>query len=130
MPAMNDQASRYFAYLQFLARHREHYDNVMLSDLRDVVFQSDPFGRPLPADIVFARERRRIAEERINRNWIADVYGDAAADNLRDFEVSCSGTTFGTAAGMLRYLVAMTTELASLAGSRCPTGAGHRSRDP
>ena len=115
-PSMNDQASRYFAYLDFLARHCEHYDNVMISDLRDVIFQSDPFERPLPADIVFAQERRRIGEEIINRNWIADAYGDAVADNLRDFPVSCSGTTFGTAAGILRYLVAMTTALANLTG--------------
>ena len=113
---MNDQASRYFAYLDFLARNSERYANVMISDLRDVVFQSDPFERPLPADIVFALERRRIGDELTNRNWIAAAYDDAVADNLRDFQVSCSGTTFGTAAGMLRYLVAMTTELASLAG--------------
>ena len=115
-PAMNDQAGRYFAYLDFLARHCERYANVMISDLRDVIFQSDPFAQPLPADIVFAQERRRIGEEIINRNWIADAYGDAVADNLRDFEVSCSGTTFGTTGGMLRYLVAMTTELANLTG--------------
>jgi len=116
MPAMNDQASRYFAYLYFLARNSERYANVMISDLRDVVFQSDPFERPLPADIVFALERRRIGDELTNRNWIATAYNDAVADNLRDFQVSCSGTTFGTAAGMLRYLIAMTTELAGLTG--------------
>jgi hypothetical protein len=116
LPAMNDQASRYFAYLDFLARNSERYANVMISDLRDVVFQSDPFERPLPADVVFALERRRIGDELTNRNWIAAAYDDAVADNLRDFQVSCSGTTFGTAAGMLRYLAAMTTELAALTG--------------
>jgi hypothetical protein len=115
LPSMGDQASRYFAYLNFLTRSAEVYANVMVSDLRDVVFQSDPFERPLPADIVFAQERCRIGEDPVNRNWIAAAYGNAVADSLRDFTVSCSGTTFGTSAGMLRYLVAMTTELSAMA---------------
>ncbi len=73
-------------------------------------------GSRFPADIVFALERRRIGEERTNGTGSPPSTTTRSADNLRDFEVSCSGTTFGTAAGMLRYLVAMTTELASLAG--------------
>lgn len=113
---MHGQSSRYFGYLDFLVRHRERYANVMISDLRDVVFQCDPFAQPLPADIVFAQERCRIGDSPINHNWIAAVYGEAVAQNLRDCMISCSGTTFGTTGGMLRYLFAMTTELANLAG--------------
>jgi len=117
LPAMHAQSSRYFAYLDFLTRNGKDYDHVMLSDLRDVVFQADPFAQPLPADIVFAQERCLIGEDPINCNWIADAYSRAIADNLRDCLVSCSGTTFGTVQGMLRYLAAMTTELAGLVGS-------------
>lgn len=115
-PGMHTQSSRYFGYLDFLARNIGHYANVMISDLRDVVFQSDPFEKPLPADIVFARERCLLGESPVNRNWVADIYGRAVAYNLRDYVVSCSGTTFGSASGMLRYLVAMATEISGLAG--------------
>jgi hypothetical protein len=116
-PRMHDQSRRYFNYLDFLARNGETYANVMISDLRDVVFQSDPFQHALPADIVFAQERSLLGESPVNRNWLAEAYGTAVADNLRDCLVSCSGTTFGTVSGMLRYLVAMTIELGGLAGS-------------
>jgi hypothetical protein len=116
IPPMHYQAARYFAYLQFLARNSDIYANVMITDVHDVVFQSDPFEYSLPADVVFAQERCLIGDSATNRNWIADTYGAAVADNLRNCMISCASTTFGTVAGMLRYLAAMTTELATLAG--------------
>ena len=61
---MNYLCSRFCSYLDFLTRHAGRYAHVMLSDLRDVVFQSDPFAQPLPADIVYAQERRLIGDIR------------------------------------------------------------------
>ena len=104
-------SSRFFGYLEFLAGHSDEYDKVMLSDLRDVVFQSDPFAQPWPADIVYAQERCLVGGENANYGWIFDTYGKAVADNMRDWFVSCAGTTFGTVAGIMRYLAAMTREL-------------------
>ena len=109
---MNYLCSRFCSYLDFLTRHGERYAHVMLSDLRDVVFQSDPFAQKLPADIVFAQERCRIGDCPVNHNWLVHTYGGGVADNMRDCVISCSGTTFGTTAGMLRYLAAMVAELA------------------
>jgi hypothetical protein len=111
-PPMPILSSRFFHYLEFLACHGDEYEHVMLSDLRDVVFQSDPFAEPLPADIVFAQERCLIcAATGANYGWIYDAYGEAVAYNMRDCPVSCAGTTFGTTSGIMRYLVAMTREL-------------------
>lgn len=115
-PRMHEQSSRFFSYLDFLARHGEAYDNVMIADPRDLVFQSDPFGKPLPADIVFALERCPLGRSAANHTCLAAIYGEAVAQHLRDCLVSCSGTTLGTVSGMLRYLVAMSVELAALAG--------------
>jgi hypothetical protein len=110
-PQMPVLSSRFFDYLEFLACRGAEYDHVMLSDLRDVVFQSDPFAEPLPADIVFARERCLVGGVTANYGWIFDAYGDAVAHNMRDCFVACAGTTFGTTSGIMRYLVAMTREL-------------------
>lgn len=112
-PHMTHLSSRFFTYLDFLARHGGNYRYVMLTDLRDVVFQADPFAGPLPAGIVFAQERCRIGDCPVNRAWVAQGYGDAVAENMRDCLISCAGTTFGTIGGMLRYLTAMTSELTS-----------------
>src|SRR5262245_8089266 len=87
-PAMNGQSSRYFNYLEFLTRHADRYSHVMLSDLRDVVFQSDPFARPLPAELVFAQERCVLGRSPVNRQWVLELYGQAITDNLRDCSVS------------------------------------------
>jgi hypothetical protein len=112
-PRMTHLSSRFFTYLDFLARHGGNYRNVMLTDLRDVVFQADPFRAALPADIVFAQERCRLGDCPVNRAWVTQGYGDAVAENMRDCLISCAGTTFGTVGGMLRYLTAMTSELTS-----------------
>jgi hypothetical protein len=112
LPQMNYQGSRYYNYLDFLCRNGTKYANVMISDLRDVLFQSDPFAMPLPADLVFAQERISLGDCPVNRSWLTQIYGEAVADNLRHCMVSCSGTTFGTVRGMQQYLTLMINELA------------------
>ena len=109
-----DRYARYCGYLDFITRHADRYDAVLLADLRDVVFQSNPFERPLPADIVYTYERCLIGDNPIVRQRIAHKYGDDAAHNLRDFPLSCCGATFGTVPGIVRYLLAMTQSLFTL----------------
>lgn len=112
-PRMTHLSSRFFTALDFLARHGGNYRRVMLTDLRDVVFQSDPFAVAWPADIVFAQERCLLVDCPVNRAWVAQGYGDAVAENMRNCVISCAGTTFGTVSGILRYLAAITSELTS-----------------
>jgi hypothetical protein len=112
-PRMTALSSRFFNYLEFLVRRGGDYANVMLTDLRDVVFQSDPFAAPFPAEIVYAQERCRLGDSPVNHAWVVQGYGEAVAHVMRDCMVSCAGTTFATTSGMLRYLVAMTHELSS-----------------
>jgi hypothetical protein len=64
VPRMHDQSSRYFNYLDFLARHNESYANVMIADLRDLIFQSDPFEKPLPRTSCSPRSAARLAIRR------------------------------------------------------------------
>lgn len=112
-PRMTQLSSRFFSSLDFLARHGGNYRRVMLTDLRDVVFQSDPFAAAWPADIVFAQERCLLVDCPVNRAWVVQGYGNAVAENMRNCMISCAGTTFGTVSGMLRYLAAITSELTS-----------------
>ncbi len=114
MSRLGPQVSRFFNYLGFLSRHAYRYDNVFVSDLRDVVFQDDPFEHPLPADVGFAQERHPIGTCPSTGSWIKAMYGDAMVHHLRDFSVSCSGTTFGTVTGMLEYLTTMAYEFCRL----------------
>ena len=109
---MATMSSRYFSYLDFLVRRGAGYDHVMLADPTTSIFQADPFAAPLPADIVYTGERYTIDETPAVRDAMVSAYGEAVAGNLRDFLVSDPSTTLGTASGMLRYLTAMTQQLA------------------
>ena len=110
---MARSCGRFFTYLDFLARQDDRYRHVMLTELRDVVFQLDPFAHPFPAEVVFAHERCRLTDCAMVRAGVEQAYGRAVAANMRNCLVSPAGTTFGTSGGILRYLVAMTSELTS-----------------
>ena len=119
-PGMTAMSSRYFSYLDFLTRRGEGYGNVLLVDPSTTVFQADPFGMPLPADIVYTGEAVMIGETPAVHDAVVQAYGEAVAHNIRDCTVANAATTLGTRAGMLRYLAAMTQQLAR------PDHADHR----
>ncbi len=105
-------ASRYFSYQDFLLRKGESYANVLLIDPSTTVFQADPFAAPLPADIVYTAERRRIDDTPTVHDAVVQAYGEAVAHNIRDCTVSNADIVAGTRSGMLRYLAAMVHQLA------------------
>jgi hypothetical protein len=109
--SMTALSSRFFSYLDYLIRRGNRYENVMLTDPATSIFQADPFAAPLPADIVYAGEGRRIGETTVVRDAVVQAYGEAVAHNIRDGAVADSSTTLGSLSGMLRYLTAMTHQL-------------------
>jgi hypothetical protein len=111
-PGMARDASRYFGYLDLLLRKGEQYANVLLIDPASMAFQVDPFATPLPADIVYTAVRNRIGEVPAIHDAMVQAYGEAVAHNLRDCTLSSADSTIATRAGMLRYLAAMTHQLA------------------
>lgn len=105
--------SRYFYYLSFLEAHAARYDRVMLTDVRDVLFQANPFVWTSAAPLQFFLEHRdvTIGTQAGNALWVRNTYGEAELARIADRRVSCSGITLGTTQGMLGYLAAMTDEL-------------------
>lgn len=95
---------RHFVFRNFLRANRERFDNVLIADCRDLIFQSDPFAVPRDAEVWFAAEDERIGKCDFNRYWMAMVYGGETADELAEETIACAGTTIGTCNGVLRYL--------------------------
>jgi hypothetical protein len=113
-PAMIEALVHAVHYLRFLAAHA--YERVLISDVRDVVFQDDPF-RQLPISglaVGIEAPRVTIGTESWNANWVRWAYGDAALANIKDRTVACSGVTYGDRDSMLRYLRIITGEIARL----------------
>ncbi len=115
-PGMTAMSSRHFSYLDFMTRRGEGYGNVLLVDPSTTLIQADPFGMQLPAEIVYAGTGRLIGETPDVHGAVVRGYGEAVAHNIRDCTVANAATTLGTRAGMLRYLAAMTQQLAGRSG--------------
>jgi hypothetical protein len=101
---------RFFEYQKCLLNHPE-YTQVLLSDVRDVIFQSNPFNDI--EDTVYAgMENRKVhlSDDHYNKGWILDAYGSAVYEQLKSRQISCSGVTIGSAGAIKKYIEQMITE--------------------
>lgn len=107
---------RYLHTLDFLETNRERYRNVLLTDVRDVIFQDDPFREPLPGTMTAFLESPHMCygREPMNDGWLLENYGPEISAALRGQRITCCGTIMGTEAGMIRYLQAFTGEILRL----------------
>ena len=98
----------------YLRASDERHDRVMLTDVKDVFFQRDPFafddgGAAL---CVFEEDRSlRIADCPLNATWLVRAFGEVALGHLADRPILCSGTTSGRIEGIAAYCDAMVETL-------------------
>ena len=84
---------------------------VLVTDVRDVLFQDDPFREPVAGLELFAEEPpATIGRQAANRQWILDLYGRDILAQIADKPLSCSGTVIGDRASVLHYLAEMRQE--------------------
>jgi hypothetical protein len=102
-------ARRYALYLDYLRAHPTRYDQVMMSDVRDVLFQKNPFDGIVGPNCRFYLESasRSIGEDTANSRWVRGSLSAAEAQALAPFRISCSGVTIGGTAALVAYLERM-----------------------
>nr|WP_321513899.1 hypothetical protein [uncultured Pseudodesulfovibrio sp.] len=100
---------RYFAYLRYLESSKK-YDKILITDVRDVIFQRNPFSFPWPRGLNCTLEDRSatIGGCPYNRHWVREHLGTEMLGELKDKPVACSGTTIGDHSAMVDYLRDMT----------------------
>ncbi|MDE2030148.1 MAG: hypothetical protein KGI97_06250 [Alphaproteobacteria bacterium] len=99
--AVKVHVERFRFIYEYLKDTWQDYDYVVTTDMRDVIFQSDPVawlrdnlgGR----QIVVSGEGLRIADEDWNRGNFIDTYGPALYELAKDREVNNVGVLGGTA---------------------------------
>ncbi|MBR0260633.1 MAG: hypothetical protein IJQ85_02455 [Selenomonadaceae bacterium] len=94
--------TRWKVFSDFLEEHGDKYEQIFISDTRDVIFQSDVFecfkgysnylGYTTEPDDI----RGSKTGDRLNYNWLFDFFGKEKADRLLDKKIICSGTVIGT----------------------------------
>ncbi|ABB57738.1 M3 family metallopeptidase [Synechococcus elongatus] len=77
---------RFFIAKEILARIEA--DEILLSDARDVYFQSDPFG---VQGVLFAEEPQLIANCKVNSSWIKKYLGEDEFQAISPNPILCGG---------------------------------------
>ncbi len=140
-PDRSGIGERYFRFLLaevWLAEYGWLYDGVMLSDVADVVFQAHPFHawwtpqawKAQPPAAFYAAEEplstlfnpgtaaAREGELRIgtcpyNQDYLSP-FGQQVVEQMAHYTIICSGTSFGTVAGVMTYLARMRRQMFTL----------------
>jgi hypothetical protein len=112
----NVDVARYFWAYLYLSANASRYRNVMLTDVRDVVFLRDPFAFDVDGAVHFflEDEKTTLSGTVNNRGWLAGAYGPETLDELGGRSISCSGITIGAVPAVLEYLELMVDALARL----------------
>ncbi len=107
---------RFFLYYRYLRSQGPAYENVMLTDVRDVIFQDDPFDFEIGAAVHCFLEdgRTTIATEPYNHKWLRTAFGDGVADELGSRPIACAGVTIGPTELVVGYLRVMVDYLLRL----------------
>jgi hypothetical protein len=107
---------RYIHILDFLEKESSEYENILITDVRDVIFQDDPFRDALSFNVCAFLEapHMRFGCEEMNTAWMQANYGADTLIGLTGQRLSCCGTVVGSAAQMLIYLRQFFNELAKL----------------
>lgn len=111
---------RFFVFQDLLARYSPQ-SKVLLSDFRDVIFQSDPF-RYKPLMNVWQRSNqifmfqethpnRVINRDSQNLYWISLCYGNGVARTIGTNTISTSGLVLGSRDAALAYSFLITTQM-------------------
>jgi hypothetical protein len=100
--------------LEWLAE--QQCEEVVTSDIRDVVFQSDPFASQIRKLEIAVEPTIRVTRNEHNHIWLTAAFGKECADRYIGNKVSCSGVTAGTKTEMLSYFERMTLEINELRG--------------
>lgn len=139
---------RWQIYKDMINEYFPDVENILTSDVRDVVFQGNPFDHFTDAELEFSTEPLKIGEcVEHNALWIKNIYGDDVLEEVKDNWILCAGVVGGKKSGILRLcdllieegerLKAINrltfTDQASLnvlyGQGKCPTGTLHLTGD-
>jgi hypothetical protein len=109
-------AYRFELFAQVLRSLLPRYDQVLVSDVRDVVFQSDPFAglEGQTCQFFLEGDKRTIGNEPTNMVYMRSFLPPDQVKAIEPFRISCCGVVLGSAQAMMAYLTQMAAELAAV----------------
>ena len=106
VPSISLNNYRFLFYLKYLENNAGKYENVMLTDIRDVVFQKNIFDNIVNNHIYYFLEDASevFRSSQMNYKWCLYANGEAVTNKIIDENVSCAGITLGAYSLMVDYL--------------------------
>ena len=95
---------RWKIYEDFLTSNKNKYNLVLLTDLRDVLFQKDFFKYYDYNRSFFgvALEDGNLSQP-VNQKWLIDSYGQDIYDKIKNQRIICAGTVWGTIDKLIEF---------------------------
>lgn len=107
-PGVSINVQRYRLYQDWLDAQPQT-DHALLCDVRDVIFQADPFAGSLPNALAVALEDPlgTLGSDGPNAIWLRALAGPRVWWQLAGKPISCSGTVLGPRLALQHYLALM-----------------------
>jgi hypothetical protein len=104
---------RFEIFARYLRAHAQRYTQVLISDVRDVLFQRHPFEGIGDGRCHFFLESSdwTIGREPTNLRWVQMFLAPDDVAKLRDRPISCCGVTLGGTDAMTTYLGRLADQL-------------------
>ena len=102
-PLKKPALDRFYRWHDFLLNDTG-IERCLMTDVRDVLFQADPFAGFEEDELRFFEEPISISANSPNRSWIQSIYGERQAQELETKSVICCGTIIASRKGALTYL--------------------------
>jgi hypothetical protein len=109
-------AYRFELFARYLRQYGGGYDEVLISDVRDVAFQAHPFADMQSADCHFFLEgaAKTIGNEPTNALYMRLFLTPAEFEAIAPHRISCCGVLLGGRRAVVAYLDRMTARLAAV----------------
>jgi len=108
--------ARYFWYRDWLKNiSTGKYTHILLSDTRDVIFQSDPFPGLPEGSLFCGDEPRKMADCKVNSDWFRQAYGSKKLAEIGCWPILCSGVTGGRTQDIIDYLDKLCSQIMEIA---------------
>jgi hypothetical protein len=117
--------ARWFSYWDFLTARLEEgqiYRNILLTDVRDVIFQKPLFERRAEELEFHLEAGPKIGQCSWNSAGIRITFGEEVLARMAERRISCAGVVTGRTSGILRYLAWMKILILSLSEERRSQG--------
>jgi hypothetical protein len=82
-------------FFTFLVSNEEKYDKIILSDVRDVVFQYNPFECFKDDNLHLTTEDLKIKDQPLNSFWIKQEFGMDALERMKNETIINAGVMYG-----------------------------------